>query len=149
MFNRAYRNELNHSRNAGNRLHTKGKTMGHADNEELRDGLIADLAEKQLLARRNALLAGDKKTMSEVCNSVLDYLSGASDLPQLVIQSLTSARAVTGKSFGDVVAKVMADEAECDAIRQVEQLEREAKENSDNFKPKTRAVAAFITASPP
>lgn len=122
--------------------------MGHADNEEIRDGLIADLAEKHLLARRAALLAGDKKTMSEVCNSVLDYLSSAADMPELVIKSLLSPRAVTGKVFEDVVNRVMADEAECDAIRQVEQLEREAKNDPDNYKPKTRAVAAFIAGSP-
>lgn len=123
--------------------------MGYADNEEIRDQLIGELTEKQLAARRAALIAGDKKTMSEICNSVLDYLSHSADMPELVLKSLTSARAVTGKTFGDVIEKVMRDEAECDAIRQVERMERDAENDPDNFKPKTRAVAAFIQAGPP
>lgn len=118
--------------------------MEHADNDEMRDELIADLTAQKLAARRAALIAGDKPTMSEVCNSVLDYLSSATDMQELVIKSLLSPRAVTGKVFEDVVNRVMADEAECDAIRQVEQLEQEAKEDPDNFKPKTRAIAALL-----
>lgn len=123
--------------------------MGHADNEELRDSLIGELTEKQLAKRRAALIAGDRKTMSEVCNSVIDYLSHAADMPELVMKSMTSARAVTGKTFGDVVEKVMRDEAECDAIREVEKLELDAQADPANYKPKTRAVAAFLASAPP
>lgn len=100
--------------------------------EEKRDELIADLTQKRVQARMEQFLDGDKRVINDVCNSVLDYMANTDDcMLDLLVKALSSERAVTGKEFEDVVLKVMRDEAECDAIREVERMEQARKESED------------------
>lgn len=86
--------------------------------EEARDAKIADLTE-QLFQARLAKLA-QPAVLREVGNSVLDYLSHAEDLHKLVLGETT---------FAEVRDQVMRDEAEVDAIKAVEQMERNRAES--------------------
>jgi len=100
-----------------------------------RDALIADLAGKKLATRLAQLRDGDATVLREVSNSVLDYLSHAEDLGDLVLGAVapSTARFVLGKTFGDVVHAVMTGEAEADAIAEVDAMEkRRAESERDN-----------------
>lgn len=111
-----------------------------ATKEEQRDEVIAELTEKHLAARIALLLNNDMTTIRDVGASVLDYLSTAEDLSTLVIGSQYASRAVTGKKFVDVVNLVMRDAAQAQAEREVDAIERAAKDDPDNCKPKGKVA---------
>lgn len=97
-----------------------------------REALIADLAGKKLATRLAQLRDGDATVLREVSNSVLDYLSHAEDLGDLVQGAVapSTARFVLGKTFGDVVLAVMTGEAEADAIAEVDAMEQRRAESA-------------------
>lgn len=115
----------------------------HESYEEQRDEVIAELTEKHLARRRALVRDGDKKTVVDVANDVLDQMA-AEHISELVIESQHAARAVIGKKFVNVVTKVLTDHAEADAIREVEALERAAKDDPDNCRPKGRRMVQWM-----
>lgn len=92
--------------------------MGHADNEELRDEEIAQRAAAIFNAQRAAILAGDKPTIKEVRDQVIDFVAAAS-MPG----AMTDRTSATQQWFSKFAQAVMRDNAELEAIAQVEQIE--------------------------
>jgi hypothetical protein len=88
--------------------------------EEAREAKIADLTE-QLFQARLAKLA-QPAVLREVGCSVLDYLVHAECLHKLVMGETT---------FTEVRDSVMRDEAEVDAIKEVEHMERQRAKSRD------------------
>lgn len=110
--------------------------------EERRDEVIAELTELHLGTRYTALIAGDENTIRGVCGSASDVLgSDESVLRELIEKSMGfGGQRVNYTAFRDLVVRVMRAEAEVEAIKEVEALEKAAKEDPDNCKPKGRAA---------
>jgi hypothetical protein len=90
--------------------------MDRLSNDEARELLIRDLTAKEFDYRKALLAAGDMQTVRDVGDSVTDYLATAyDDLHDLVLGKVT---------FEQVRDKVMQDEAEVEAISQVEAIEK-------------------------
>ena len=86
--------------------------MDRLSNDEAREILIRDLTAKEFAYRKALLAAGDMQTVRDVGDSVTDYLATAyDDLHDLVLGKVT---------FEAIRDKVMEDEAEVEAISQVE-----------------------------
>lgn len=97
--------------------------------EEARDQHIADLTEQRLAAWREKLLAKDPRAESDLQNVILDRLS-ADDAKALFVKAATSGSTI---HFEQLVARYMADQCEIEAIKEVEQLEKQrADEITDN-----------------
>lgn len=92
--------------------------------EEARDEKLAELTKANLEARWALLKVGDPRTVTDVCNSVLDYLACSKDWSEL-IKAVANERPVSGR-FLTIVRSVMLGEAELDAMRDMEQLEQKA-----------------------
>jgi len=96
----------------------------YRNHDEDRDALIADLAGKELAFRKALLASGDMQTAKDVGDTVTDYLATAyDDLHDLVLGK---------KTFEQIRDKVMADEAEVEAISQVERMEQARAESRDD-----------------
>jgi hypothetical protein len=94
--------------------------MDRLSNDEAREILIGELLNKELDFRKALLAAGDMQVVREVGDSVTDYLAFAyDDLHDLVLGK---------KTFEQIRDKVMADEAEVEALKQVEAIEQRRKE---------------------
>ena len=115
-----------------------------------RDALIADLAGKKLATRLAQLRDGDATVLREVSNSVLDYLSHAADLGDLVLGATqpSTARFTVGKTFRDVVHAVMSGEAEADAIAEVEAMEKRRAESEQENRIERRVWNHFFAREP-
>lgn len=88
--------------------------------EEARDEKLAELTKQNFDARWALLKLGDPRTVVDVCNSVLDYLTHAGDLPKMV-----QAATIVQSRFGEVVRKMVLEDAEVDALRELEQQEQQ------------------------
>jgi hypothetical protein len=96
--------------------------MDRLSNDEARELLIRDLTAKEFDFRKAQLAAGDMQTVRDVGDSVTDYLAFAyDDLHDLVLGKTT---------FEAVRDKVMEDEAEVEAISQVEAIEKRRAEDA-------------------
>jgi hypothetical protein len=85
--------------------------------EEARDAKIRELTEKNAAYTKALIAKGDAKTIRDVGNDVTDYLAFAQeDLNKLVTGELT---------FEQVRDKVINDDAEVQAIAQVERIEQD------------------------
>jgi carbonic anhydrase len=90
--------------------------------EEAREAKIAELTAKKADYTKALIAKGDITTIREVGNCVTDYLAFAyEDLHKLVMGATT---------FEAVRDKVIASDAECEAIKAVEQMERRREEES-------------------
>jgi hypothetical protein len=90
--------------------------MDRLSSDEARELLIRDLLAKELDFRKAQLAAGDMQVVREVGDSVTDYLAFAyDDLHDLVLGK---------KTFEQIRDKVMEDEAEVEALKQVEEIEK-------------------------
>lgn len=90
--------------------------MDRLSNDEARELMIRDLTAKEFAHRKALLAAGDMQTVRDIGDSVTDYLAFAyDDLHDLVLGK---------KTFESVRDKVMENEAEVEAISQVEAIEK-------------------------
>ena len=90
--------------------------------EEAREAKIGELLEKHAAYTKALIAAGDAKTIHEVGNAVGDYLAFAQDdLNKLVTGEIT---------FEQVRDKVIEDDAEVQAIAQVEKMEKDREEEA-------------------
>lgn len=105
--------------------------------DEMRDEEISRLMRDRFNAQRAAILAGDKPTAKAVRELVMDYVELAS-LEAAMLDRPNS----TENTFSMFVCQIMQDAAEVEAIKQVERMEREAKDDPDNCGPMTRAMAS-------
>lgn len=94
--------------------------------EQSRDEQVASRTEKRLADWRQRLAAGDARATSDLQNVILDRLS-ADDAKALFVKAATEG--CTTIHFEQLVARYMADECEADAIKEVEQIERERDED--------------------
>lgn len=88
------------------------------DPEEARDEAIAQRAAAIFNAQRAAILAGDKPTTKEVRDQIIDYVAAAS-MPG----AMTDRTSVTQQWFAKFAQAVMRDNAELEAIAQIEKIE--------------------------
>jgi len=90
--------------------------------EEWREAKISELLQKNADHTKALIAAGDAKTIHDVGNDVTDYLAFAQDdLNKLVTGELT---------FEQVRDKVINDDAEVQAISQVEKMEKDREEEA-------------------
>jgi muconolactone delta-isomerase len=90
--------------------------------EEARDAKIRELTAKNAEYTKALIAKGDVKTIHDVGNDVTNYLAFAQeDLNKLVTGALT---------FEQVRDKVIEDDAEVQAISQVEKMESEREEEA-------------------
>jgi hypothetical protein len=90
--------------------------------EEARDAKIRELTEKNAAYTKALIAKGDVKTIRDVGNDVTNYLAFAQeDLNKLVTGALT---------FEQVRDKVIEDDAEVQAISQVETMEQRRAEEA-------------------
>jgi hypothetical protein len=103
--------------------------------DEMRHEEIARLTRERFNAQRAAILAGDKPTAKAVREMVMDYVELAS-LEGAMLDRPNS----TSQAFSLLVRQVMGNAAEVEAIKRVERMEREAKDDPDNCWPMTSAM---------
>lgn len=101
----------------------------HFDYESARDEKIAQLAEKHYLSRMTLLRMGDQVIAAGVGALVSAEFSDQM-MDQLVVLAASDERQA-GAMFADLVKKAMRADAETDAIRDVEQLEKDREEAAD------------------
>jgi muconolactone delta-isomerase len=90
--------------------------------EEAREAKIAELTAKNAAYTKALISKGDVKTIRDVGNDVTDYLAYAhDDLNKLVTGEIT---------FEQVRDKVIEDDAEVQAIAQVEKMEKDRAEQA-------------------
>lgn len=90
--------------------------------EEARDAKIAELLEKNAAYTKALIAAGDKAAIREVGDCVTDYLAFAEDdVHKLVTGELT---------FIQIRDKVIENDAEVQAIKQVERMEQVREEQA-------------------
>lgn len=118
--------------------------MNAADHKALRDDEITRRTRDEFQKQRNAILAGDKRATTDACNSLADYFANSPDWPTLIRTALCGSADVTGKQFTDLLVKVMQDDAEVVAIRTVEGMEAAAKQDPENFAPRTHMQAVAL-----
>jgi hypothetical protein len=101
-------------------------TLSH---EEARDAEIAKRTEQRYAAWTAKLDARDPRAMSDLQNVILDHLS-ADEAKELFAKAATD-KAEVGDRLAMLVRRFMYDECEADAIKQVEQMERDRKQAAD------------------
>ena len=92
--------------------------------EEAREAKIRELLQKNVEYTKALIAAGDLKTIRDVANDVTNYFAldeAAEDLHKLVTGELT---------FEQVRDKVIEDDAEVQAISQVEKMEKDREEEA-------------------
>lgn len=129
-------------------LQTRENQMGKADNEELRDATIAELARRHAGAISTNILAGHEQTLKFVADDLGSQLAmpGISEL--LIRTALACGRHHVGQLLIDLIQKCIDADAETAAIKEVERMEAAGKEDPARCSPKTRAVAAFAAHAP-
>lgn len=96
--------------------------MDSLSNDEARELMIRDLTAKEFAYRKALLAAGDMQTVRDVGDSVTDYLAFAyDDLHDLVLGNVT---------FEQVRDKVIENDCEVEAIKEVEAMERRRDEDA-------------------
>lgn len=98
--------------------------------EEARDEKIAELTEQHARARMAMLRIGDKPTVSAVASSVSAEFNDDRLMDELVELAVRDPHAMQAR-FEALVSKVVRDEAEADAVREVEQIESDRKQEAD------------------
>ena len=94
--------------------------------EEAREAKIAELTAKNAEYTKALIAKGDAKTIHDVGNDVTNYLAfAADDLNKLVTSALT---------FEQVRDKVIEDDAEVQAISQVEKMEKVRDEEAQRLR---------------
>lgn len=116
--------------------------MNAANHEDLHDVEIIRLMHEKFGRQCAAIMDGDKRATTDACNSLMEYLANSQDWPDLIQTALTTP-GIIGKNFADLLAKVMMADAEIEAIREVECMEAEAKQNPDNCTPTRRQRIAM------
>ena len=90
--------------------------------EEWREAKISELLQKNADHTKALIASGDPKTIHDVGNDVTDYLANAEDdLNKLVTGEIT---------FVELRDKVIENDAEVQAIKQVEKMEKECEEEA-------------------
>jgi hypothetical protein len=92
--------------------------------EESRDELIGTLTDKHFVQRLGSLIRGNQDTVRSVDNDLSHKLCDDEVMGRLIMLAVTDARQA-GAMLNDLIEQVVRDAAECDAIREVEQMERE------------------------
>jgi hypothetical protein len=90
--------------------------------EEARDEKIAELTEKHLEARRALLSNGDENLTSTVCEAL--WVELTDQLWQGMVQICVTEPATAGVALAMIVGKVLRADAEVEALRDVEQMEK-------------------------
>lgn len=114
------------------------------DREEMRNAKITQLARARFSADRASILAGTGRATNDISNSMQEFFASSPALGELIRTALSGSAEVTGKRFVDLLCKVMQADAEIEAIRDVERMERAAQAEPENFRPTTRSQAVAL-----
>lgn len=117
--------------------------MGHMDIEELRDATIAELARKHAAAIRKNVLQGHAQTMRDLGNAVGDRLCDNDLMAQLVRASMVGGALMAGTLMTDTIQRCIDADAEHEALKEVERMERDRAADPASFRAKRRVVAEF------
>lgn len=98
--------------------------------EEARDEKLAQLTAQNLWARRLLLANGDPRTVGDVASSVAAEFNDDSLMDELVLLAVRSPEEA-GAKFRALVEKVLLADAETDALRDVEQMEQQREQDSE------------------
>lgn len=99
--------------------------------DEQRDTEIATRTERRYAAWTAGLAAKNLRAITDLQNLVLDHLSEVA-AKDLFVQAIADP-AAAGAKFAQLVAKVMYDECEADAMKEVEKIEAERAADFDEF----------------
>ena len=114
------------------------------DREEIRDAEISRLTRARFAADRASIIASTGRATNDASNSMQEFFASSPDLGELIRTALSGSAEVAGKRFTDLVVKVMQADAELEAIRDVERMERAAQVDTNNFRPTTRSQAIAL-----
>lgn len=120
--------------------------MGHADNEELRDAAIAELARKHSAAIRTNILAAHEQTLHDLGNAVGDRLCDNALMAQLIRTAIACGPLTAGTLFIDLVQRAIDADAEIEALKEVERMECDARTDPDNCRPTRSQMRAMDRA---
>lgn len=98
--------------------------------EEAREALIADLIRTKMAARLALIAAGNAKVVRDTTDIVFDYLSFSKDAERLVLGEVT---------FEQVRDKVIENDCEVEAVKEVEAMERRRAESEQHARIERRA----------
>ncbi len=112
--------------------------MGHRDIEELRDAAIAEAARRHAAAIRTNILTGNERTLHDLGNALGERLcqKGASEI--LIRSSVAAGPHTAGNLLLDLIQKCIDDDAEIEAIKEIERAEAFAKADPDKCIPTMR-----------
>lgn len=103
---------------------------------EARDALIADLTGKKMAALLALIAAGNAKVVRDTTDNVFDYLSFSKDAERLVMGEIT---------FEQVRDKVIENDCEVEAIKEVEAMERRRIEEAQHDRIERRVWQHFFS----
>lgn len=89
---------------------------------------------------RQLVLDKDRRATRDVSNSLLEYFANSPDLGELARAALDGGPYAVGKKFTDLVVAVMHADAELSQAIAV----AAAKDDPDNFRPRTKAQAVAL-----
>jgi hypothetical protein len=92
--------------------------------DEARDQKIAQLTNKHFAARLGALVTGNQDAIRTVDDALSHKFCDADTMGQLIVLAVTDNRQA-GAMLAKLIGEVVSSAAEYDAIRDVEQMERE------------------------
>lgn len=115
------------------------------DPEEARDAAIAELARKHATAVAANIRAGHVQTLNDLGNDVGDKLAN-NDVMATLLSAAAAGPLTVGNLFRDLVQRCIDNDAELEAIKEVERMEADAKADPDNYLPKRAQVRAMDRA---
>ena len=95
--------------------------MGRKDDDELREDRDAEITRRmneKHAAMRAAILAGDKPTIKDVSEMVLDYVAGV-PVPVVMMDRISA----TERALAKLYECLMLDLCEVEAVKEIEQIE--------------------------
>ena len=96
--------------------------------ERRRDDWIADVAGRRFIAVRDAILIGDKEKAVEVAEMLADLLcSNPTDASHFIRLVMFGEIAESGRFVASLIERVMRDDADNEAAKEVEEMENDAK----------------------
>jgi hypothetical protein len=110
--------------------------------EEARDEKVAELTDKHFETLRRKLQGRDPVTVSAIAGAVAVELTDEV-LNEIVVMTTHGTLSV-GDQIKKLTDKALLAQAEVEALREVEQLERERKESQDEYRISTAEIAQAL-----
>lgn len=117
--------------------------MAIRDNEDLRDEAIAAAARRHAAATRTNVLIGNEKVLHDLGNALGERLCQKGVTEQLIRSSVSCGPHTAGNLLLDLIQKCIDDDAELEAIKEIERIEAAAKSDPDNCRPTMRQQRAL------